>query len=223
MQKQKINYLTLQSNYDQIELGLFADQQLISEAQISKFTASSELVPTIKTSLEQSLLKLADLNFICANLGPAPFTTLRTTIVTVNGLGYASRIPLVGVNGLEVFAKNALPEVASLVIILNAYSKSVYYAIRSGKEVTYGWQMLDQFLFMLTNKFGLDPVIIIGLGISNFELELATLPSNFTINKNYPGYPDLKLIAQTGLEQFQNNLISSELTPLYLKQAEPLK
>src|SRR3990167_206919 len=140
MQKQKIKYLALQSSYDQIELGLFVDQALISLICLSKFTASSQLIPAVQNILTQNLLTIGTLDFICANLGPAPFTTLRTTIVTVNGLSYASQVPLVGVNGLLVFAENALPEKQNLIIILNAYSKSVYYAIRTGLEVTYGWQ-----------------------------------------------------------------------------------
>lgn len=223
MQKQKINYLTLQSTYDQIELALFSKNQLVELAQVSKFTASSTLVPIIQNGLAQNQLALNDLDFICANLGPAPFTTLRTTIVTVNGLSYASKIPLVGVNGLHAFAKNALPEEQNLIVILNAYSKSVYYAFRIGDEISYGWQMLDTFLITIQEKFANQEVSIIGLGISNFEAELSSLPSNFVINKNYPGYPELNLIAQAGLELYQANLTSHELAPLYLKQAEPLK
>ena len=105
MQKQKINYLALQSTYSSVDLALFENQQCISFVQISKFTASSELIPAVKTSLAEHSMPLRELDFICANLGPAPFTTLRTTIVTVNGLGFATQIPLVGVNGLEAFAK----------------------------------------------------------------------------------------------------------------------
>jgi tRNA threonylcarbamoyl adenosine modification protein YeaZ len=222
MQKQKINYLTLQSTYDQIEVGLFNQNQLVKLTSLSKFTASSELVPAIQNILAQNLLALNDLNFICANLGPAPFTTLRTTIVTVNGLSYASKICLVGVNGLHAFARNALPENKNLIIILNAYSKSIYYAFRTGTEINYGWQMLDIFLSKIQLKFANQEVVIIGLGIINFESELSSLPSNFVINKAYPGYPDLNLIARVGLEQYQEGLSSSELAPLYLKQAEPL-
>lgn len=223
MQKQKINYLTLQSTYDQIEIGLFNQNQPVKTADISKFKASSELIPIIQTILAQNSLVLNDLAFICANLGPAPFTTLRTTIVTVNGLSYASKIPLVGVNGLLVFAQSVLPEEKNLIIILNAYSKSVYYAFRIDHQISYGWQMLDIFLVDIQTKFLYQDVIIIGLGILNFELELSSLPSNFVINKTYPGYPDLNLIAQAGLKLYQDNLTSHELTPLYLKQAEPLK
>ena len=222
MQKQKINYLALQSTYSSVDLALFENQQCISFVQISKFTASSELIPAVKTSLAEHSMPLKELDFICANLGPAPFTTLRTTIVTVNGLGFATQIPLVGVNGLEAFAKTVLPENNNLIIVLNAFSKSIYYAIRRNNLVTYGWQMLDTFLNKIADDFQSQPVVIIGEGIANYQLELASLPSNFTISTDCPGYPSINLIAQTGLILFENKITTHELSPLYLKQAEPL-
>lgn len=222
MQKQKINYLVLQSTYASVDLALFKNQQRIDFAQISKFTASSELIPAIKSSLGKHDLALNDLSFICANLGPAPFTTLRTTIVTVNGLGFAMQIPLVGVNGLEAFAQTALPTKNNLIIVLNAFSKSIYYAIRQNNLVTYGWQMLDAFLHKIQTDFQNQPVTIIGEGIANYQLELASLPSNFVLNPDCPGYPDINLIASTGLKLFENQITTHELSPLYLKQAEPL-
>ncbi len=223
MQKQKINYLTLQSTYDQIEVALFSNQQQVNLICLSKFTASAGLVPAIKNCLEQYSLNFNTLDFICANLGPAPFTSLRTTIVTVNGISYAAKIPLVGVNGLATFASTALPDTKNLVIILNAYSKSVYYAIRINQTVNYGWQMFDQFVLDLQNKFTNQAVLIIGQGIASFSNELSCLPANFVIDQTYPGYPNIELIAQTGLDLYHTKHTSFELTPLYLKQAEPLK
>lgn len=223
MQKQKINYLTLQSTYDQIEVALFSNQKKVALIQLSKFTASAELVPAIKHCLDVHSLNFNTLDFICTNLGPAPFTSLRTTIVTVNGIGYAAKVPLVGVNGLEIFASTTLSDTKNLVIILNAYSKSVYYAIRNNQNVIYGWQMFDQFILDLQDKFSNQDVLIIGQGVAVFNNELSCLPANFAINQNHPGYPNIELIAQAGLDLYQNKHTSFELAPLYLKQAEPLK
>jgi tRNA threonylcarbamoyl adenosine modification protein YeaZ len=131
MQKQKINYLTLQSSYDHVEMALFENLQKTAFSQLSKFTASSGLIPLIESTLAQQNLALENLDFICASLGPAPFTTLRTTIVTLNGISFVTKVPLVGVNGIETFAQHALPECQNLVVILNAFNKSVYFGIRT--------------------------------------------------------------------------------------------
>ena len=219
MQKQKINYLVLQSDYQQITVALFSDNQMLAQTQISKFIASSKLINTIKASLEKHSFSLTELAFICANLGPAPFTTLRTTIVTVNGLSYAKKIPLVGVNGLTVFAKEALPELNNLIIILNAYGHSVYYATRKGLDIAYGWLVVDDFLNKIKTDFKQEPVTIIGEGIANFYNELSQLTANFVINQEHAGYPDISLIAQAGLTLFKAQNTSDALMPLYLKQA----
>lgn len=223
MQKQKINYLALQSSYDQIEVALFEGLQKISAAQISKFTASAGLIPLINNILTQKNLGLEDLDFICANLGPAPFTTLRTTIVTLNGISFATKIPLVGVNGLRVFTQQALPACENLVVVLNAFNKSVYFGIRTKDLVTYGWQPVDLFVQDLKIKFGSQPVTLIGQGLACYLTELQTLPANFVLNLEYPQFPALDLIAKAGFELYLSKQTSQMLTPLYLKQAEPFK
>jgi len=221
MQKQKITYLSLQSSYDQIEIGLFKDQQKIAETQISKFTASSLLIPCIKQLLQDHAILLNNLDFIGANLGPAPFTTLRTTIVTINGISFANKMPLVGINGIELFAKQALPTEHNLIIIWNAFNHSVYFGIRQNQIVTYGWQKIDLFLAQIQKQFKDAPVIMIGHGINHFKPELTTLPNNFILNQTCEQFPKIDLIAQASLEFYLKNQTSKMLTPLYLKQAEP--
>lgn len=221
MQKQKINYLVLQSSYDQIEISLFEDSQKIRDSKLSKFTASSGLIPLIQSTLEQENLMLKDLNFICANTGPAPFTTLRTTIVTVNGIGYTTNLPLVGVNGLQTFTKQVMPDCQNVAVILNAFNRSVYFGIRSAGQVTYGWQPIDRFINHLKTIFGSQPVIMIGQGLSSYTPELQILPSNFIIDFTGPQFPNIDLIAQAGLILYLEQKTQKALAPLYLKQAEP--
>ena len=221
MQKQKINFLALQSSYDNIEVALFINHQEIACTKLSKFTASSMLVPTIKDILAKHSITFGQLNFIGANLGPAPFTTLRTTIVTLNGLSFVTKIPLVGVNGLEVFTKKALAAETNLAVILNAFNKSVYFGIRKDQQVEWGWQPIDTFLKYLEDKFNHEPTTIIGQGISVYLDELQTLPANFALDLTYDQFPKLDLIAQEALKLYLNKEHKNMLTPLYLKQAHP--
>ncbi len=46
-------------------------------------------------------LRFLDLAFIAAHQGPAPFTTLRVCLTTVNGFAFATGMPLIGINGLQ--------------------------------------------------------------------------------------------------------------------------
>ena len=51
--------------------------------------------------LKQHALTFSGLAFIAAHQGPAPFTTLRVCLTTVNGFAFATQVPLIGVNGLK--------------------------------------------------------------------------------------------------------------------------
>lgn len=240
MQKSKITYLVLQSTYQQIEVALFKDGQRLEHAIVSKLQASSQLIKTIQLILVREIVEWIDirkelkeiapiateleqLDFICANLGPAPFTTLRTTITTVNGISFATKIPLVGVNGLESFAKFAIPAAENLVVIWNAFGESAYYAVRKNQKVEYGWAPISQFITNLKEQFANRSVIVCGEGLALFEQTLKTLPENFVIMPDAEKFPNIDLIARVGLEQYKNGQVEQELMPVYLKQAEPFK
>ena len=109
-----------------------------SKVQVIKETnkkASSLLVPYIKQILEKNSLKISDLDFICADQGPGAFTSLRVTIATINGISFASKIPLIGIDGLDalnqetlsdvMLKKQGVPEI--LIVLLNAYNNEVYF------------------------------------------------------------------------------------------------
>ena len=221
MQKQEVSYLVLQSTYDGVEVALFKNARRLALAHISKFTASAQLIPTIQACLKQHNTNLGGVSFICANLGPAPFTTLRTTIVTANGISFVTKLPLVGVNGIAALAQSALPTEENLIVILNAFGKSIYYAIRTKQGVSYGWQMLDEFIADVRYKFGLEKVALVGQGVESITAELDGLPNNFTIHQDCENFPTVDLIAQCGLKLYRDGLVSATLQPLYLKQAEP--
>ena len=51
--------------------------------------------------LKNSRLTFRRFAFVAAHQGPAPFTTLRVCLTTVNGFAFATGVPLIGVNGLQ--------------------------------------------------------------------------------------------------------------------------
>lgn len=113
MSQQKVTSrpaLVLQSTYDQIEIGLVIDGQLGTQINLNKAQASSQILLAIDQLLQAHRCKVTDLQFIAANLGPAPFTSLRVVIATVNGLCFATGVPLIGVNGLQAFVTEFAPD-----------------------------------------------------------------------------------------------------------------
>jgi len=223
MQKSEINYLVIQSTYQEIEVALFRNSNCIAVSSISKLEASSKLIPKIETLLAELSLTINDLDFIGSNQGPAPFTTLRTAIATINGLRFATNISLVGINGLEAFAQQILPKSKNVVVIWNAFGESAYYAIRKAGVVEFGWEPIDKLVMQLQQTFPNQPVQVCGQGLKIFEKKLEALHSNFELNTEADQFPKIELIAEKALVKYRKGEFShGPLDPIYLKQAEPL-
>src|ERR1700735_1347545 len=94
--------LTLRTDKPISELGLFDDQQLLTE---ESWEAHRELAETIHLKIE-SLLKSqakdwSDLNGIVCYKGPGSFTGLRIGLSVGNGLAYGLNVPIVGSTGAD--------------------------------------------------------------------------------------------------------------------------
>ena len=213
-------YLILQSTYTNIELGLFDKGQQLDKMSVSKMEATSLLIPTIHALFKLHNCDLNILEFIGINQGPGPFTTLRVLISTINGLAFATGIPLVGADGLNALLKESLA--SNTVALLNAFNKDVYYATQNTK----GCAKIETFLKKLANPDRPEFVeeyerglTFIGNGATLYKQEILQKFPDATINENLE-FNSLKTIAADCLEKFTNkNGISKKLMPLYLKDA----
>src|SRR5687767_3976293 len=112
-------FLALQNTYQNVEIALFKDSQILASTTLSKLQASSHSMPAIQELLKTNNLTLKDLSFIGASQGPGPFTTLRVVIATVNGISFSTGIPLIGVDGLDTFLDEQKDSRYPVVALLN--------------------------------------------------------------------------------------------------------
>lgn len=220
MQKQKIIYLVLQSTYEQVEVALFQGHKQLDLIVVPKNIASGQLIPTLEQILTRNQRHLKELTFIGANLGPAPFTTLRTVISTLNGINFATQIPLVGVNGITTLAQEC-PNTKPVIAILNAFGDSLYYALKTEADLQFGWEMAKPFWEKMESKFIGQAILVVGEGINNLEKWGVYLPDNFEINSDGPNFSSINAIASNCLSAYQQGQTTTELQPLYLKSAIP--
>lgn len=213
-------FISIQSTYDAVELALFNDSTFIDSRSISKLHASKLLILTLEELLATHQQTISNIQFIATNQGPGPFTTLRVVIASVNGLSFATQIPLIGIDGLDAFVQEYQnPSYPKTVILLNAFNFDVYFAIQN-KVLIKGYKNIDLLLSELQKQFPQDTLRFLGNATELYRHKIQDQfgPLAF-IPDLLPLTCSVKQIGLMGLQYWQQQEgLSQQLLPLYLKQ-----
>ena len=213
-----INFLAVQHTYQSIEIGLFADKHLRAKVTEDKIHASKNFIPLLNNFLKDHQLALHDLSFIAANQGPGPFTTLRVVISSVNGLGFASGIPLVGVDGLAAFLdEQGNKNTPTTVALLNAFAQDVYFGIQQGSSRRTGCAQGDALLAEIADIS--SSILFVGNAVEMYRSKIEKIfGDRAIIPQPLAEHPTLQQIGINALTQWNNQESTKQLLPLYLKQ-----
>jgi tRNA threonylcarbamoyladenosine biosynthesis protein TsaB len=88
-------------------VALFKGKTALVSSDFERGHASSQIVAAVRDLLDQSGLRLADLDGISVVSGPGSFTGVRTGLAVTKGLCEAVSLPLLTVSRLEVLAEAA--------------------------------------------------------------------------------------------------------------------
>lgn len=235
-------FLSIEGSYSNLELELFQGQKSIQKFSDNNLKASSTLILKIDSILKQNKFSLSDLDFIAVNQGPGAFTSLRVVISTVNGISFSTKIPLIGIDGLNALSLQALKEFdrkeekpSILISLLNAYSNEVYFSVNKvienklEKIKPNGYQKIDLFLDEIKTLMSVHPVhpeqgrieriLFTGNGtILHKELILEKLGNNAIFAEKTLETASSTQIGIMALEKYnQQKQKVFKLKPLYLK------
>jgi len=214
------HYLALSNNYDEVQVALLKNNTIISKKSISKKLASKELISVINELLEHHHIKLAEISCIIANKGPGPFTTLRVVITTVNGISFATGIPMIGVDALQAAAQEwGSAEYPITAVLFNAFGNDLYSRIeQKGSLLFQGVLPIDELITLLAS-YNL-PIRLLGNGVTlHMQALQQGLGSNAVISEEVPAYCSIEAIAQQGVRQWdKTHEGASQLMPYYLKK-----
>jgi tRNA threonylcarbamoyladenosine biosynthesis protein TsaB len=220
-----IYYLCIQSTYTAIEVALFGDTKMLALAREDKIRASKNLVPLVAYILDQAGIPFTQLSFIAVNQGPGPFTNLRVAIATANGLSFAHKMPLIGIDSLKAFLEeysSTAGENKNTLALFNAFNNDVYFAFhQSGAELLTGYKTIDTLLPQIHEHVHEKPVMCIGNGVTMYEQKIKDLLGTVAIIPNpLPTHVSLEYLASQALDRWQKKeRLSAQLLPLYVKQA----
>jgi tRNA threonylcarbamoyladenosine biosynthesis protein TsaB len=217
-------FLSIQNTYTHVEIALFKDDQIVDGVCEDKLRASKNFVLLIAGLLQQHQLKFSDLSFLAVNQGPGPFTTLRVVIASVNGLSYATKKPLVGVDALDAFlAEHENNFYPNTVALLNAFNQDVYFGVlRQGlANAEKGYKNINVLLHELNETMASQPIRFIGNAAELYAKEIEAIFGNNAYMPNpMPQTVSIQQIGLMGLRYWENqHNVFQELYPLYLKQA----
>lgn len=203
-------FITIQYPYQYLTITLSDNTQVLSTQTISKFQAISQLIPAFNTLLLEHNLTLADIACIGINTGPGPFNTLRSIIATANGIAFATGIPLVGCNGLDLMLFEH--DNANTVAILDAFGSDVYFAIKlSGKM---GYNSIENVIAELNNS-GQEKIIFIGNGAIKYKELILNNFTEIAIFQDDCLFASTQALVDATYNKFSQGLTEKEIFPLY--------
>lgn len=214
-------FISIQSTYDAVEIALFNNENAIDTRSVSKIEASKLLILTLEELLATQQLALKDIQFIATNQGPGPFTTLRVVIAYVNGLSFATHIPLIGIDGLDACIQQYNnPTYPVTVVLLNAFNFDVYFAIQNKEIITKGYKNIDVLLSELKVQFPQQTIRFLGNATALYHKKIQDLFGTWVfIPTPLPQTCSVKQIGLIGISKWHGKEgLTNQLLPLYLKQ-----
>jgi tRNA threonylcarbamoyladenosine biosynthesis protein TsaB len=215
--------LGLQATYTHSDVGIFQDGNLILSAEKDKTLASRELIPLCAALLMEIGISLKDVSYIAINQGPAPFTTLRTVITTANGLAYATKIPLVGINGLALLLDESLQRYKGTpqtpVVVLHAFGNDVYCGYQQPDNTFFfGCISLPECIEQLS-KNSTQSYVLVGNGaLMHRELCKDALGDRVVIPDIIQPYASITALGKHAWQEWQAKKTQTQIQPLYLKK-----
>mgnify|MGYP006306507357 CR=1 FL=1 len=208
-------YLAIQNTYQEVQAALYNGNTIIAQKTISKYHASAQLIPTLQNLFDDHLLNLNEIAFIGVNIGPGPFTTLRTVMATVNGLAFSASIPLIGIDAFDAYCAQFSAK-TPFIILFNAFGSDVYYAIKTFDEYQKGVMHINELLEVISKKYSSEAISFFGNGAMQYKKQIEE--KSFKVLDSEP-YCTLKSIAHSSYQKWEHDKMGSQkLLPLYLKK-----
>lgn len=213
------SYIAIQNTYDVFEIALFINNELTDKKRENKYSASALFIPMLDELLKKNNVKMSDFDFCAVNCGPGPFSTLRSIIASVNGLHFATQIPLIGIDGLEAtFLEFYDKNYENTIVLLNAFNNEVYYLLAHHDQIlTKGYQKIDAFLNSVRNE---QLINFIGNGVTLHQpLIKEIFGDNAIIKDPNPSMCSIEMIGKIGLEKWLLKQPTPDyVMPLHLKK-----
>ncbi len=178
----------------------------------AEMSHSSLLIPMIDRMLKKAGLRLKDIDGFVISIGPGSFTGLRIGVVTVKGLAYALKKPIVTVPTLDAIAHNVTDFRGLICPVLDAKKNKLYACLyrSDGRNL----KRITRYLLLSAA----DLIKIINKRKTLFVGDATWIENISAVN----WHPKAETVARLGLESFRRKKFVREedLEPMYLYSRE---
>ncbi len=97
--------LGIESATEQVGCAIGGHEGVLASAHVCRGKRHAEtLVPAIEFLCEQVHIEMQEISVVAVDLGPGLFTGLRVGIATAKSIAQALRVPMIGINSLDLLA-----------------------------------------------------------------------------------------------------------------------
>jgi len=217
-----LNILALCTTSTSGSIAIYKDNSIVFISYLDiRVTHSERLMPQIAFGLEQSNIKLKNLDLVTIANGPGSFTGIRIGLATAKGICMAHEIPLLPINTLELLAYNLYGCKRDILPFIDARMSEVYAALYSSNlEQLIPPQNIKPADFL--QKIS-RPVTIVGDGFASYQEIIENSRIDFVPtlpHQNIPIASTLISIALRNSAPDYNFDQISELEPFYLRKSQ---
>ena len=182
----------------------------------------SELISEVVQDACECALAEAGIEAVAVGRGPAPFTGLRSGLVSARTIGYALGVPVIGICSLDALARAVLdlvPPTKEVFIATDARRREVYcaqYRADGPDEVCCLWGPEVGRPADFANRAAKPGLMVAGAGAELY-------PQDFVLNPGLPTEVEaavLGRIAQVRLAGQSADQLLSTVSPLYLRRPD---
>jgi len=166
--------LAIETSSEVCSVALTVNGQSLSFYRHAPMRHAELLLPAVSGLLEEAQLELRDLDAIAFGRGPGSFTSLRIGIGVVQGLAWASALPVIPISSLAAVAQQALEAGAGqssrICVAMDARMQEVYtahFTVSAGVVHLAGQERVCSAGQVLVA--GDEPFVAAGNGFERFE------------------------------------------------------
>lgn len=204
---------------------LATEKGLLASAQLGLGNTHGEfLAPAIEFCMQHAGVKMASVSGVAVSLGPGLFTGMRVGIATAQMLAHARRLPVVGLNSLDLVAF-PLRHVRRLICsVLDARRGELFWAFY--RSAPGGVQRVADFGVGPPQKLAgeiealADDVVCLGDGALAHRALLESTGAE--VGSGAMAYPTAHALVELALPRFirEETQRPEDLRPIYLRKAD---